>query len=381
MKSKVNLDGKEITLIGTAHVSGESVKEVQETIEEIKPDYVGIELDEDRLESLENEDGWSNLNIAEAIKQGKASILLVNLVLSIYQRRLGLDQDVKPGEELLQAVKTAREKEIKFELIDQEINITLSKAINELSYWEKIKIISEILAGGTEEEINVEDLKQQNLLETIVKDLEDHHPSLKKVFLDDRNRYMANKIKQADFEKGVIIVGAAHLQGIKEELEENKEPQEIKKPNKRIDVPWYKIFKYGFPISIIALMAYSFVSIGTATGIEATRFWIMANSVLAGIGAILAKSHVKTWVASIISAPLTSLYPALGAGMVAAYVEAKFHPPTVKELEEITKITDYTELWDNQVGIILLTFFLVSVGSAIATFAGAGFLVNIVTSV
>ncbi|PSH01513.1 MAG: hypothetical protein BRC27_01960 [Nanohaloarchaea archaeon SW_10_44_10] len=217
------------------------------------------------------------------------------------------------------------------------------------------------------------------MLSQIVSELDEEFPELKKVLLDERNEYMADRLLERDFDHAVVFVGAAHVEGLTERLEEGQtEREELEKSS---GIPWLKAIRFGFPIMIISMLGYAFFGIDLATGTKATSIWILANGFAAMLGAIVARSHVATWLVSFISAPLTSLYPALGAGMVAGYFEAKFYPPSVGELEDIVYIEDYSELWGNQVGRIILTFALVTVGSAIATFAGAGYIASIISGV
>ena len=361
MIEEIDLGDRKITLVGTAHVSKESKEEVRITIEDKNPDYVGIELDEDRYESLREESGWTDLNIVEAIRDGKGFLLLLNLVLSIYQRQMGLEQDVKPGEELLEAIYAAEENEIEYSLIDRDINETFRLAFSELGILEKAKLCISPLFQE-EQEIAVEDLKEDNMLDTVVKSLEEEFPVLKKVFLDDRNKYMAQKILKEDFEHAVIVVGAAHVEGLSKDLKKSKEELEIKKHSKRFSIPWTKILKYGIPLAIVSMIAYSFQT-GLSEGLTNLGVWIVANSVLAMLGAILAGSSIYTWITSFLISPISSINPLLPAGLVASYVEASVNPPKVRELEDIAEIESYRDLWDNQVGVILLTFFLVNLGS------------------
>ncbi|MFB6174749.1 MAG: TraB/GumN family protein [Candidatus Nanohalobium sp.] len=374
MKRHLDLGDREVTVVGTAHVSGDSVKEVEDTIREVRPDLVGIELDEDRFESLRDESGWQDMDIVEAIRNGQGAMLLINLVLSIYQRRMGLEQGVKPGTELMKGVETAEELGIEYRLIDRDIGETFSRMLAELTFWEKIKLVASLFVA--EEEMDVEDLKEDNMLNTLVKELGEEFPTIKRVFLDERNQYMAEKILEEDFDHAVLVVGAAHVEGLAECLEEEKEYRE-----KNIDsgFPWFKVLKYGLPVFIIAGLGYSFWRIGFETGIHATGFWVLSNGILALIGALIARSSPVTWVVSFLAAPLTSLDPALGAGMVAAYVEGKVRPPTVGETEEIAYVERYRDLWNNQVGRILLTFLFVTLGSAAATFISAGYIASLIS--
>ena len=304
-------------------------------------------------------------------------MLFLNLFLSIYQRKLGMEQDVKPGEELLEAVKVAEENKIEFSLVDRDVNETFSRTLSQLTFWEKLKLMGS--AFFMDEEMEVEELKEDNILDSVVKELEDEFPTVKKTFLDERNEFMAEKILQEDFDNAVVVVGAAHVEGLLKQLQEEKTDTSINEVNQGFSVPWMKVLKYGMPTFILAMLGYSFYKIGFGTGVELTASWVLVNGFLSMSGAIIARSHVSTWIVSFIAAPLTSLDPALGAGMVASYFEGKFYPPKVEELEDIAKITSYTELWGNQAGRIILTFFFVTLGSAAATFIAAAHIFSVIT--
>ncbi|MFB6190585.1 MAG: hypothetical protein ABEJ91_03365 [Candidatus Nanohaloarchaea archaeon] len=124
-------------------------------------------------------------------------------------------------------------------------------------------------------------------------------------------------------------------------------------------------------------MGYGVYRFGVELAVEGAGFWILANGILAMLGAIAAGSHFATWIVSFLAAPITSLDPALGAGMVASYFEGRFYPPSVGEMEDIVKVSSYRELWHNQAGRILLTFVFVTIGSAVATFMGAGYILSL----
>lgn len=374
MRKEVDLGDSKVTIVGTAHISEESVNEVQETIDKENPDFVGVELDESRYTSLKEESGWRDMDIVEAIRDGKGPLLLINLLLSIYQRRMGLEQGVKPGTELMAGVDKAEDLGIEYKLLDREISETFSRMLSELTLWEKAKLFASVFAA--EEEIEIEDLKEDNMLNTLIKELEQEFPTIKRVFLDERNEFMAEKILEEDFDHAVIVVGAAHAEGLKKCLQEKRSYSQVEINS---GFSWFKAFKYGMPAFILAGLGYSFWKIGIGAGVNATGFWILSNGILAMLGAVIARSSPITWAASFFSAPLTSLDPALGAGMVAAYVEGKVRPPTVGETESIAYIESYWDLWDNQVGRILLTLMFVTIGSATATFLSAGYIASIVS--
>ena len=366
MKEQIEVDGKEITIVGTAHISKESREEVRDTIEEVRPDLVAVELDQNRFDSLRDESGWKDLEISEAIRDGKGNLLLLNLILSIYQRKLGLEEGMKPGAELMAGVEKAEELGIEYALIDQDINKTLNRAISSLTLLDKLRLVASMIMPGGEDEMDVEALKDGDMLGSIIEELEDEFPELKRVFLDERNSYIAEKLLEREFESAVVVVGAAHVEGLKEELEKEKRDLVEEEFNR---LPWMKIANYGFTALVFLGLGFSFYT-SIDQGITNLGIWIGGNSILAMIGAIIARSHPITWIVSFIASPLTSVNPVLPAGLVAAYSEAKINSPKVEDLESITDIENYRELWDNQVGIILLTFLLVNLGS------GAGALIS-----
>lgn len=369
MRKKVALKDKELEIVGTSHVSEESIGDVRKSITEIEPDFVGVELDQDRYNALKGDSGWKDLNVAEAIRSGKGFLLLFRLILSIFQRKMG---NSMPGEEMLEATRIAEDRDIQLELIDQDINVTFQRAREKLTIKEKLKLFLSLFIGS--EKIETDEILQKDVIQQLVDELGEEYPSLAETFLHERNSYMANRILEKDFEKAVIVVGAAHVEGLAEELKANErttyaDPKAF---------PWMKALTYAVPAFIIAGLGYSFWKIGVGAGLKASGVWIGLNGSLAALGAIIARSHPLTWLIAFIAAPLTSLDPALGAGMVAGYAEAKINPPTIGELEDLSKMTEYRQLWSNQAGRVLLTFVIVSIGSATATFLSAGYIASLI---
>lgn len=375
MKKQLRLeDGREITLVGTAHVSPESVDEVKEVIDDESPDRVFVELDENRLQSLKEESGWRDTDLLKVIKNGEINLLAFTLFLSIYQRKIGEEYGIKPGTELLEAVNYSEEKQIDYELVDRDINETMNDLRNRLSLWKKSAILGSLMVFGEDDETDVEELKQQDMIEALVNEMGDEFPEIKEILLDKRNSYMAEKILASDFDKGVAVVGAAHMEGLAEELKNNTDHSyEVKKP-----FPVAKVLMYGIPLVVLALFGYGFLQGGTDKLVQSGATWILLNSSLSLIGAIIARSHISTWITSGLAAPLTSINPTIGAGMVAAYAEAYFHPPTVRDLENVVDITEYGQLWDNQAGRVILTFVFVTLGSFIATVLATGVIAYLV---
>lgn len=368
MKKELTVEGRDITLLGTAHVSKQSMEEVKSVIDTEDPDLVAVELDDPRLQSLRNKSGWREMDLSEAIKEGKGGMLFANLMLSIYQRRIGLEEGVEPGKEMLSAFEKAEEKGIDTALIDRDIGETLERLRSELSLWQKYMLIASVFVGD-EEQVDVEDVKQPKTIEKLIEELGDRFPAFKRVLLDERNRYMARELLERDFEHAVVVVGAAHIEGLEKELQS---PAEEDIQHRTSNWPVLKIIKYGFPLVALATLGLTFF-FNQCKFQEVAVIWVGFNAILAGLGAIIARSHPLTILSSVVAAPFTSLDPAIGAGYVASYVEAKYYPPTVEELENLPYVTEFKQLWYNQAGRILLALVFVTLGSAAATFLGTAF--------
>ncbi len=145
---RVNAGDREFILVGTAHVSKESIEESARTIREERPDCVCVELDEGRLQAIRNEKGWQELDVIKALKQGKGFLLLANLVLGSFQRRMGADVGVKPGDEMKEALAVAEAEGIPTALVDRPIQITLRRAWAKNGFWGKIKLLATLVASA-----------------------------------------------------------------------------------------------------------------------------------------------------------------------------------------------------------------------------------------
>lgn len=371
MRKTVEIGGRIIEIVGTSHVAESSREEVRNSIQDVSPDMVAVELDEQRLKSLKGESSWKEIDIAEAVREGKGYLLGLNVFLSVLQRKLS--SDYRPGAEMLAAVEEAERTDADLLLADRDINETFARAREELGFMEKLRLSGSIWSRA--EQLDEEQILDRDVIDELVEDLGERYPSLKRTFLDERNAYMSEKLLEAEFESAVLVVGAAHVEGVEDALQNDEGYKELSGGG----LPVAKILKYGLPVFVLAGLGYGFWKLGFDTGVRASAAWILINSFLSLAGAVAARSHPVTMASSFVAAPLTSLDPALGAGMVASYVEAKFHPPTVGELEEVAEIKSYRELWSNQVGRILLTLLFVTIGSAAATFISAGVVLSIIT--
>ncbi|MEM4391053.1 MAG: TraB family protein [Candidatus Diapherotrites archaeon] len=196
---KIKFEEKEIILVGTAHISKKSVEEVRETIEKENPDAIGVELDEMRLRQLLEGKKWENTNIGEIINKGQSGILLLTILLSNMQKRIGQELGIKPGEEMLEAIRAAKEKQKPIFLLDRNVNITMKRAFQNMNIIEKAKLIAAITSSlfGIGEQITkekIEELKKTDIITEIINEMTREMPGLKKALVDERDSYIANNI-------------------------------------------------------------------------------------------------------------------------------------------------------------------------------------------
>ncbi len=377
----LEFNGKKITLIGTAHVSAESIEEVTEFIKQNKPDCVAIELDEKRCESIKNPDNWQKLDIIKVLKQKEGFLLLANLVLGSFQKRMGKNVGVKPGDEMLAAMKTANELGIPTEMVDRPIQTTLKRAWAKSSFMGKMKLLSALIASGfSKEQISeteIEDLKKSSEMDSMMKELAEYLPVVKEVLIDERDKFLAAHIWNSKGNNVVAVLGAGHLNGVAEHIEkiakneESTDTTEINSiPEKKLGA---KISMWIIPILIIALIAAGFVIGGKEAASGMTLSWILWNGALAAFGALIAAAHPVAILVSFIGAPITSLCPFIGVGIVSGIVQAFLCKPQVKDLENIADDAGSIKgFYRNKILRVLLVFLLSSIGSSIGTFvAGA----------
>jgi pheromone shutdown-related protein TraB len=382
-----------LVLVGTAHVSPASVKEVEETIAEHEPDIVAVELDEKRYEVLKNKQKWEETPVTDMIRGGRAFFFLAQVFLSSIQRRLGKEFGAEPGSEMLAAINTAEGRKIKVELVDRDIAITLRKAWRTMGFREKLRLFWEFnkaMVGfyDEEEEIDLEEIMQEDVITMMVEELSKIAPSVTEILIFERDAFIAKKLDGLTKKgKVVAVVGAGHLKGIQKNLANiNKTPsfEELNTvPEKRIKLG--KTIAYLIPILFFALMIwliYNGLTSQDPTYWEDLRrvllTWILINGICSAAGAAIARGHPYSIVTAFLAAPFTSLNPAVAAGWFAGAVEAKVRTPTVKDFKDLSAIETTKQFLNNRVIRVLMVAALANVGSIIGTFVAGAEIVNII---
>ncbi len=386
-EQKLELNGRTITLIGTAHISKESIDEVTAFIREHKPECVAIELDEQRLAALNDKENWRKMDIIKVLKNKQGFLLLANLVLAGFQRRMGENVGVKPGDEMKAAYAVANELGLKTAMVDRPIQITLRRAWARNSLWGKCKLLASLFASAFDkEEVDskqIEDLKERSEMDSMMGELSEYLPTVKEVLIDERDRYLAAHIWQADGNTVAAVLGAGHLPGVEKHLRAFAAGQEDTDTSDIADVPpksaGAKIAGWLIPVLILALIAAGFYFGGRQKGADMLSAWVLWNGILAAIGAILAGGHPLSILVAFVGAPITSLCPLVGVGMVTGIVQAMVKKPKVADMETLQNDAGSVKgFYRNRILRVLLVFVLSSVGSSIGTFvAGAGFVATI----
>jgi len=368
----VRVDDKDVYLVGTAHISQDSVEDVRTTVEQVHPDVICVELCKARHQAMTQADNWRKMDIFKVLRQKKAVFLLAQLIMSSFYRRLGEKLGVQPGAEMLEGIRQAEATGAQLVLADRDIEITLKRVWGYLSLWSKLKLAMQLMMGIllTEEEIDsgmIEQLKKQDQLEAVMAEFAQRFPEIKRRLIDERDTYLAEKIRTAPGKTVVAVVGAGHVEGIRAQIHEEHSLDELMKlPRKSA---WWSIsIKWGIPLLIVALIAYGFTK-GTTHGFENVTIWILVTGILSGLGAALALAHPLTILSAFLAAPITTLHPLIAAGWVAGIVQAFIKRPKVSDLEDLPQaIATMKGFWTNPVTRILLVVALANLGGMIGTY-------------
>jgi pheromone shutdown-related protein TraB len=375
-----------IILVGTAHISKDSVDEVKSAIKEYKPDIVAVELCQRRFEAITKKDKWENTPVTSLLKSNNAYLMLAQIFLSSIQRKLGKEYGVEPGSEMIAAMDEAKKQKLKVALVDRDISITLKRAWKKMGFREKFRLIWEFMKailGYEEEELEELDLKElmkQDVISTMMKEFGEIAPSVATVLVHERDEYIAKKIiDESKKGKVVAVVGAGHIEGIKNHLKNKKLEVNLKDleyvPKKRFSL--LKAIGYAVPVIFAALIIYLFITGGWDRAADALIWWFLINGSLSALGTAIARGHPLSIATAFVAAPLTSLNPAIAAGWVAGYVEFKIRKPVVKDFQNLGKIEDLKGFFNNRVIRLLMVVALANLGSMIGTFLALPYLFSL----
>lgn len=381
-EKRLTLQGREFILLGTAHISHESIVQVTTSIRDEAPDCVAIELDEQRYASMKNPEAWKNLDIVKVLKGGQGFVLMANLVLASFQKRMGADVGVKPGEDMKAAITVAEEMNVPAVMVDRPIQMTLKRAWAKNSLWGKCKLLAVLLSSAFEKsEISAEEierLKNESEMDSMMNEIAEYLPAVKEVLIDERDRYLASRIWDARVngeaaKKIVAVLGAGHLPGVVRHLEAlaagtvSSDTTEISQlPPSGIGG---KVAGLVFPVLIVGLIVAGFFTGGAKASLDMLVQWVLWNGSLAALGALLAGGHILSVLAGFVGAPLATLNPVVGVGLFTGLVQAWVNKPKVEDMERLSDdATSIKGIYKNRILRVLLVFFLSSIGGVIGNF-------------
>lgn len=368
----VQKGGVSIVLLGTAHVSQQSVQDVEKLMDKLDPDVVCVELCRPRYDALLDPDRWRKLDIAKVIREKKMGLLFSSLILSAYQKKLGTEKGVRPGQEMLRGVELAEAGRRELVLADRPVSTTLTRAWRKVGFWSKALIASQLATSVvvredvTPEEI--EKLKNEDAIADLFKSLPRQFRAVSKILIGERDEYLAEKVRQAaaKMKKGtvLVIIGAGHLEGVRQVLEENR-PVDLHALDQIPPAkPIRTIVTWVLASVLIGLLLYKF---GEKDITQTLIAWVIGRSAGAGLGAILALAHPLTILVTMVMAPISFFVPGTRLWMYSTLTQAWARKPHVHDFEDIADATSDTKgllkaLYKNRVLHLFWTMTLVSLG-------------------
>lgn len=380
---ELQLNDCRLTLVGTAHVSRASVQAVHDAFAADSYDAVAVELCHNRYQAMVAPDAQASWDLLAMLRQGRAAMIAASLALSAYQRRIAEQFGIEPGAEQRAAVELAEDAGLPLLLIDRDIGITLKRTAGNLPWWRRAALFSGLLASllsrDQVDEQEVEQLKQGDMLESTFGEFAQRRADLYQPLVAERDRYMAasllRDIGTRGLQRVLVVIGAGHLAGLRQQLQQGvAAPEQTLAELEQTPPParWPKLI----PWLIVALVVAGFIAgfrHSPDLGWQMLQDWVLINGGLCAVGAALAAAHPLTIAAAFFAAPLTSLNPAVGAGMVTALVEVLVRKPRLGDFNRLRD--DTTSLrgwWRNRVSRTLLVFLFSTLGSAAGTYV-AGF--------
>lgn len=383
----IERDGVRYTLIGTAHVSRASAEAVMQLAGSEQFDAIAVELCPARYDSLKAERKWTDLDLYKIIREGKAGLVMANLALSAYQRRIADQFGIEPGAEMRAAVKAAAERGVPLQLVDRDLALTLRRSYASVPWYKRMYLMSGLVVGMvSSDEIDeeaIEKLKQGDILESTFTEFAEHSPELYQALIAERDRFMAARLRQenvlpggsADLRNVLVVIGAGHMAGLAQHLAEDQQSAaSVRAELEQVPAKsrWPQVIPWAIMLLVFLGFAIGF-SRSPAIGWNLVWIWVLINGGLAALGALIARAHPVTIVSAFIAAPITTLNPAIAAGMVTGLVESWLRKPTIADLERLhLDITSVKGWFSNLATRILLVFFFTNLGAAIGTWV-AGF--------
>jgi pheromone shutdown-related protein TraB len=371
--TRLSYEGRDIYVIGTAHVSQRSVDDVARVIAEVRPDTVCVELDAVRHQALVDPKRWRNLDILQVIRERRVAFVLTSLALSSYQRRLGKKLGVRPGAEMLAAIEHAERIGARLVLADRDIAATLKRTWAALSLWDSLQLIGTgvgaLFAKAEITKEQVEALKDRDTISELVREFAEVMPRLQRPLIDERDRFLMSAIREAPGQRVVAVVGAGHVEGMVRYLHADVDRAALS----QIPAPsgLSRLSKWLIPICVLLAFYWSYAE-GQPGGFRRLLIgWVLANTLMVALFGLLGRAHFLSALLAALAAPITALLPNVGAGQAAAWLEARLRPPRASDCEGLSQISSLAEWRANRFTRVLLVGLAASLGGSLGACLGA----------
>ena len=378
-----------VRVVGTAHVSADSVEEVKEVLDAECPDIVAVELDEGRYRQLKG-DTPKDLDAADLLGGNTVYQFLAYWLLSYVQMRLGDRFDITPGADMLAAVETAERLGLGIALVDRDIQVTIQRFWSRMTVLEKLRMVASfplavvgVGSGETEtEEIEMDELTDADVVSAMMEEFRRFSPGGAQALIDERDAVIAHRLV-ALREAGhhvVAVVGAGHREGIERYLTspEDLPPMKSLVGTRERRFSLYNLVGYAFTLGfVVFFMLVWMAGVRNQLLFELFAAWFLVNGVFAAGLALAAGAHPLSALVGGSLAWLTSVNPLLAPGWFAGYVELKYLDVNVDDIGTLNDVLSDEEqpigdLLGRMTAVPLFRLILIvavtNVGSILASF-------------
>jgi len=339
-----------VRVVGTAHVSADSVAEVREVVEADRPDVVAVELDEGRYRQMQGEVA-DDIEPSDLLGGNTVFQFIAYWMLSYVQTRMGDRFDIEPGADMQAAIEAAERVGSEVALVDRDIQTTIQRFWARLSFTEKLRMVWELclamvgFGGGEEaEEFDVEELTDGDVVTAMMEEFRQFSPGGAEALIDERDAFIAHRLvalREAGHEV-VAVVGAGHQQGIENYL---RNPETLPPMDELVGTDsgrrfsLFKLFGYLVMVGFVSFFVLLFMA-GVRQGflLEVFAAWFLFNGI---ISFTLAKAAGAHWTSAGVGgavAWLTSINPLLAPGWFAGYVELRHLSVNVGDIATLNEL-------------------------------------------
>lgn len=379
--ARVERDGVEFVLLGTAHVSRTSVEAVEALMGREAFDAVAVELCESRARGIRDPEAFAKMDLFQVIRTGKAGMVFASLALSSFQQRIAEQYGIEPGAEMKAAMREADQRGLPLWLVDREIGTTLNHAYRGVRFRDRIGIIGGLIASVFSrddiDEAEIEKLKQGDILEGAFGEFARGSKPLYDALIGERDRFMAARLREEsaqhpEAKRVLVVIGAGHLAGIERELGAQREPPHtvLQPLDTKLPAPkWPKYLAVGVMLAIFVAIGFLFYRNATM-GWHALRDWVIYTAVLSALGAAVAGGHPLSVLTAAVMGPLKPLRPpGLSSGVFAGMAEVWLRKPRVADFQSLRKdLLHVSGWWRNRVARTLLVFMLTNLGTILGEY-------------